>query len=302
MNSGKTLCIILHYGPEDDTWACVDSLLCQADLDIVVADNDPRQRLTPSKELPENVRILKTGGKSGFAEGNNIAVKEYLGPGHDSVLILNNDTFVDESALVAMRNALRLDRVGAVGPCIFYTNTEDIWACGGWINKRKLLIGGHSACRNAETYDVDYLPGAAILCNARIWRELRGLPERYFLAYEEAEFALEIKRLGYRVVVNPKARISHRVGISSRRDTEYYYNNLRNRVIFSKYLYGARFGLFFGVIITSLSIWTKSLNTARSRLILWWWAVADEISGKKLDRERLVDIAQASVRYRVNLP
>lgn len=47
MTLNKTLCVILHYGSEIDTNNCIESLLSEDGLDIVVADNDPSQSYKP---------------------------------------------------------------------------------------------------------------------------------------------------------------------------------------------------------------------------------------------------------------
>jgi len=48
-----------------------------------------------------------------------------------------------------------------------------------------------------EPYDVDYLPGAAILCRLNVWDMVGGLPEKYCFCFEEAEFALRIRKHKY---------------------------------------------------------------------------------------------------------
>jgi GT2 family glycosyltransferase len=74
----KTLCVILHYGSEEYTNKCLNSLLNQKQLDIVILDNDPSQ----SYELPtytkKFARIFKTGGAVGFSESNNRGNKSFL--------------------------------------------------------------------------------------------------------------------------------------------------------------------------------------------------------------------------------
>jgi GT2 family glycosyltransferase len=216
-----------------------------------------------------------------------------MGEYYNSVFILNNDTLVQSGAILRLRKTLDEDDIGAVGPRIPYAqNPKKIWACGGWIKKKALRVGGLRTCLSAGVFDVDYLPGAAVLCKGDIWRRLNGLPEKYFLAYEEAEFALEIKRLGYRVVVNPEAVILHYVGTSSQKQPMYFYNRVRNRLKFGKYLYGYWVGNLLGLMVTAYKIKARSLDTTKLRLILWWWAIRDELTHVPLTRERLITVVQ----------
>jgi GT2 family glycosyltransferase len=289
----KTLCIILHYGSEEVTWNCVASLISEQNTDIVISDNDPAQCLLAPQQFETMVTIYKTGGEAGFAEGNNLPAAFFLSEEHDSVFILNNDTLVQSGALGRLRKTLEAPDIGAVGPCLPYAqNPKKIWACGGWINRRTLGVGGLRKCQSRKVFDVDYLPGAAMLCKAEIWQSLNGLPEKYFLAYEEAEFALEVRRLGYRVVVNPGAVILHYIGMTRQPKPMYFYNGIRNKLKFGKYLYGSWWGTLLGLMVTAYNVKAMSIDAVRLRFMLWWWAIRDEVTHVQLNRKRLLLVAQ----------
>jgi GT2 family glycosyltransferase len=259
----------------------------ESSIDIVISDNDPTQNYKPLPNIPMFIKVFRTGGGVGFSQGNNMAVSSELNDNHDSVLLLNNDTVVSRGAINLLRNALFQKKVGAVGPCMPYlSNPEKIWACGGYIRKIKLSVGGLQP-KSRSTYDVDYLPGAAIMCLPEIWRETNGLSEKYFLAFEEAEFALEIKNMGFRVIVEPRAVVFHKVGMSSKETPAYFYNGIRNRLKFSKYIYGNYFGIVYGILITATAIKSKTYNSFRKRFCLWRHAVADEIKCRPLNRSSL---------------
>jgi GT2 family glycosyltransferase len=262
-------------------------------IEIVISDNDPSQCFTVPDVYADTIRLFRTGGSSSFAHGNNIAAKEFLNDTHDSLLVLNNDTIAVRGSVARLRETLMDSSIGAVGPCMPYaSNPQRVWACGGYIDKFSLRIGGVTEGFDYDIFDVDYLPGAAILCRADIWRELGGLPESYFLAYEETQFSLEVRRLGFRVVADPKAVILHKVGMSGQSKPEYYYNTVRNRIVFAKYLYGKKFGFLYGMLVTSTGVGSRSFAVARRRIRLWFQAVYDELRNVNLDRNRLIEIAK----------
>jgi len=295
LKESLTLCVILHYGSENDTNSCLISLMVEDDLDIVVSDNDPLQSYSPPIELESAVKIIRTGGRAGFSEGNNIAVNTFLDHRHDSVLIINNDTIAMRGAVKSLKDCLIDEQVGAVGPCMpLFNDQNQIWACGGYINKKTLIIGGLQP-RGRDPYEVDYLPGAAILTRSSLWQKIGGLSENYFLAYEEAEFALEVKRLGYKVMVNPSAVILHKVGMSNQNKPQYFYNSIRNRIIFSKYLYGKSIGFIYAAIVTLGSSKARNFFLFARRLRLWFEAVSDERKGKPFDKQCLKEI---ELRYK----
>lgn len=288
-----TLCVILHYGSEEDTWRCVESLKDDPITYLVVSDNDPDQSLVAPEHLTDYVRIVRTGGRAGFAEGNNIAVLAASNEQHDSILILNNDTIVEAGAVQLLRKVLEDPGVGAVGPCMpFVQRPNEIWACGGTIDRLRLQIRGIRSCESNEPGEVDYLPGAAILCRRDVWERLGGLPDRYFLAFEEAEFALEIKRLGFSVMVQPISRILHRVGMSSAVSPMYFYNSIRNRIRFGQYLYGPSMGFVWGSIVTAKTIAEGGWSAAGIRLRIWVRALREELLRVPLGRNELDAVAE----------
>ena len=142
-----------------------------------------------------------------------------------------------------------------------------------------------------EPYDVDYLPGAAILCRLTVWDLVGGLPEKYYLGFEEAEFALRIKKLKYRVVVHPEAQILHKVGMSSDPQPMYIYNGIRSRMKFGSFIWGKLPGFFLG------AIWSLEGVTRRPHgFALWSCAVMDEICGVALNRETLQHVKKSFSR------
>ena len=289
---GSTLCVILHYGSESDTNNCISSLRNENDLDIVVSDNDPSQSYALPTELKGFASVIRTGGSAGFSEGNNIAVNAFLSTGHCAVLVLNNDTIVTTGALDFLRNSLEADGVGAVGPCMpFADYPTKVWACGGTVNTIKLSVGGMQPI-SQKPYQVDYLPGAAILCRADLWRQIGGFNEAYFLAYEEVELCLNIKKLGFKIIADPRSVILHKVGMSGQRKPEYFYNSIRNRLIFAKYLYGNLYGFIHGVTMTLLSQRPWRIKSMYRTFPLWRYAVIDHVKGVPISRKKLQAIAR----------
>ena len=287
MNKNMTLCVILHYGDEHVTWDCVNSIIAHDFLDILIADNDPAQKIEIPQRFINKVRIFRTGGFAGFARANNMAVRAGRNVTHRSVLLLNNDTVVLPDAVQRLRELLDTEKVGAVGPCLpFASSPDQIWACGGFVKKIRISVGGLREIKQTEPYDVDYLPGAAILCKLSVFDHVGGMPDKYFLAFEEAEFALEIRKLNLRIIVDPMAKILHKVGMSSDRKPMYIYNGIRNRLKFGTYLWGKPIGF-------SLAAFMTLIGQRRSKILgfrIWFRAVLDEMRNLPLDRNALQNV------------
>jgi GT2 family glycosyltransferase len=281
-----TLCVVLHYGSESETWACVARVAGDPSLDVLVADNDPRQQLRVPQALEDRARVVRTGGSAGFARANNVAVAIARTPAHDSLLLLNNDTLVQADALALMREVLTRGDVAAVGPCMpRMDDPARVWACGGVIHHRRALIHGLPPPADGRPCDVDYLPGAAILCRLDVWDRVGGLPERYFLTYEEAEFAVRVRRLGYRVMVVPRAVVLHAGGVSADRSPAHAYNFVRSRLRFARFLWGP----VTGSLLAAGSSLPGMVRMPRG-LSLWCLALVDEARGRPLDAGALAAV------------
>lgn len=243
------LCVILHFGNVTDTINCIKSVIVNSFVEIVVCDNDPLQNFEIDNLLYPDVKIYHSGGKMGFSEANNVTINTYLDTNHELILLLNNDIIVLNNAIEILMKSLENSSVGLVGPCMYYSASQDqIWACGGWINTINLKIGGYNKLKSDKPFEVDYLPGAALMLRKNTWIKSKGLPEKYFLAYEEAEFALNIKKMGFKVLAIPNSKFVHLVGMSNQVKPMYIYNSNRNRLLFGKYLFGDTFGRLIGTI------------------------------------------------------
>lgn len=283
------LAVVLHYGSAADTWACVETIAGLGELDIVVADNDPSQTLRVPSMFQGRVGLFRTGGGAGFAEANNAAVRFGRASAHRAVLLLNNDTLVCPGAVSRLRAVLSLPEVGAVGPCMPSSpdSNSPVWACGGVVDKLRIGIHGVQPPADGLPCEVDYLPGAAILCKLSAWDKVGGLPERYFLTYEEAEFALRMKDQGYRIVVAPSAIVLHTGRMSSDRQPMYIYNTIRSRIRFSEYLWRRVPGFLWGCIVT-----LAQARQWQHGYALWAQAVIDEARGDSLSNAALQRIRE----------
>lgn len=128
---------------------------------------------------------------------------------------------------------------------MFHRKPEYVWAAGGDVFPWRIRVSGRTTIpRGIQT--VDYLPGSGVMFRNSLVDLIGLLPEKYFFAYEEAEYCVRAKRASYRSVVHPKAIAYHKVGITGKRAPALTYNDCRNRLIFSEFLHGRFFGRFLG--------------------------------------------------------
>ena len=142
------------------------------------------------------------------------------------MLLLNNDTVVEQGWLDALMRTIEVEEnVGVVGAKLVYPDGR-LQEAGGiiWRDGTGLNYGrGGDAEDPAFNFlrDVDYCSGACLLVRKEIFDVLGGLDRRYAPAYyEDTDLAFAARKLGYRVVYQPEARVCHTEGASNGTDEQ----------------------------------------------------------------------------------
>lgn len=219
--------------------------------------------------LPQERNLL-------FAGGCNAGMTYALGAGADAVLLLNNDTVVDPGFLGPMvERMLAGQGTGAVAPKIYYHAHPDLlWYAGGeisfWTGTMK-----HTGIRekDAGQYDavrgVDYATGCAVLVPGEVVARVGMLDTGYGMYGEDADWSLRIRRAGYRIVVEPRARVWHRISVSTGGHLSFY--KLRHKFV-SNFRFFARYARWYhwpvfpwaGVLVNAAAA-VRYLLTSRGR-------------------------------------
>jgi GT2 family glycosyltransferase len=220
--SPRVVVVVVNWCGEDDTSACVQSLL-DSDypaLRVLVVDNGSpdgsgeRIRLRfPSADY------LQTGANLGFTGGNNAGIGRAMQSDADYVLVLNNDTVVEPDAVTHLVSAARTrDGVGAVGAKIlFFEDRNRIWFAGGTLSRHRAMgyhIGeGHpdTAPGGGAVAPVTFLTGCCMLLPVAVLRRVGGFEEDFFMYAEDVDLCLRIQEAGYSLFYQPRARIYHRM-------------------------------------------------------------------------------------------
>lgn len=191
----------------------------------------------------------------GFAGGNNVGMRFALARGDFSYIwLLNNDTVVESSALIAMVRRMReKPEAGMCGSALFYYHRpEKVQALGGGWHCKWIGLPWHYGRFNGK-YDADnskkaeawmnYVEGASMLVSRDFLLDIGLMCEDYFLFFEETDWA--IRAMGrYTLAYSPKSIVYHKVGgsigTSSNPLNKSYncdYFNVKNRLFFTARYY-----------------------------------------------------------------
>ena len=101
----KVVVVTINYKQNDYTLKCIDSLLTSdySDFEIILIDNGPseedHQQLKAALPENEKIKLHCLENNIGYVGGVNYGLVESEKLNADYVLIMNNDTYVDENSI-----------------------------------------------------------------------------------------------------------------------------------------------------------------------------------------------------------
>lgn len=175
---------------------------------------------------PSALRLMRSPKNGGFAFGCNTGLRALASaPGVDRMLLLNPDAVIARDALAAFAVRLNDDRVGLCGATVVGFESPHRVQCFGGASFDPLLLIGRNIGEGATVNDaperqkvearLSYPLGAAIAFRRDYLARAGYLDERYFLYYEEADWALSGGPTN-RPAWAPGAIVYHRYGAASK--------------------------------------------------------------------------------------
>ena len=214
ISSPKVSIIIPVYNNFDYTYHCLLAIHKHTPLDlveIIIADDNSQDETINIKEYIKNITVIRNNQNLGFLKNCNNASKYAKG---EFLVFLNNDTQVQPNWLEALLSCFEDPVVGLVGPKFVY---ED-----GILQEAGAIIFQDGFAKRYGTLDnplkpkynykkeVDYVSGACMLLRRELWEKLGGFDEYLAPAYyEDTDLAFCIRKLGLKVIYQPKAVSVH---------------------------------------------------------------------------------------------
>jgi GT2 family glycosyltransferase len=211
---------------------CIESVLDLSknkELEVIIVDNGSKEPATLDRfELwrrERNVLILRSDCEFDYSALMNAAVSQSSAP---LVTFLNNDTriisphWVDE-----MCGWLELDEVGAVGAKLYYGD-ETIQHAGvvlgvgavashAFKREKRNASGYNSLLRCAR--DVSAVTAAFMMTKRSLFLDVRGFDSSLRVAYNDVDYCLKLRSLGFRVIWTPEVECFHFEGKTRGKDT-----------------------------------------------------------------------------------
>lgn len=180
----------------------------------------------PLSLKPGALRLIRSQKNGGFAFGCNTGLRALAAtPGVDRFLLLNPDAVIARGSLAAFAARLNDDRAGLCGATVVEFDSPRLVQCFGGAALDPILLIGRNIGEGASINDtpnrqhvearLSYPLGAAIAFRRDYLARAGYLDERYFLYYEEADWALAGGPPN-RPAWAPGAVVYHRYGAASK--------------------------------------------------------------------------------------
>lgn len=273
--------VILNFNGGKDTVECIASLIKSDNKGfkqkILVVDNASQDNSVSiiKKQFPD-VAILKNKINKGFSGGMNSGITYAIANEASYVMLLNNDTIVDQKMTGELYKQAESDPTNfIVSPKIYFAKGSEyhrdrykkeelgkvIWYAGAvmdWAN----IIGYHRGVDEVDhgQYDditkIDFASGCCMLIRKETFDVVGLFDDKYFLYYEDSDFSERVRRAGYNIIYAAKAVLWHKnagsAGGSGSALQDYYIT--RNRMLF---------GMTYGPLRSKAALMKESLMLYR---------------------------------------
>lgn len=222
----------------------------EGDIEVIIVDDcssDGTQEVLSEllkKSNISNIKVLRTNTPKLVSYCRNLGAQHASG---DILFFIDDDNVLLTDMLGAVGKWLRLHpEIGILGPIMYYyREPQKIWCAGiarsYWTTLTRYLYRGK--CDNGQFKEIlttEDVPNAIAVRREVAFKAGLFDCDLFPIHYEEADFAMRVKAMGYRVVINPHFKIWHDVpekgailGVTLKNPARAYYD-IRNRILFHR--------------------------------------------------------------------
>lgn len=226
--------IIVTYNSENDIKKCISSIIEKTEeieYEVIIVDNDSKDNTRLIVKSMEgkypNIKLINSKNR-GFNAGNNTGIKNSSG---EFIALLNPDTILLNNAFKIIINNMK--RYGKVGPCgaTLYDENKNLTMSHGVFPTVKETILRSTKLRDYTKYylvdtsvkamEVDFPSGADFVFRRELIKDIGLMDEKYFLYFDETDYALRFKKSGLKSYLFTEAKIIHAQGKSTEGTSEF---------------------------------------------------------------------------------
>lgn len=235
--------LILSYNGKDLLEDSISSYLANtySNFEIIVIDNGSVDGTYEyvARNFPD-VKIIRTEKNLGYSGGFNLGLNyAFIKINADYVLVTNNDVKADKNVIKELVKVAKTeDRIGFVTGKVYYYDKPNILQTVGKYEDPIRWNGNHIGHREIDNGQYDIIQERAFaddvftLVSARLYNDVGGYDENFFLQSEEFEWQARAKKFGYKIMYTPHAKIWHKESMTiGKRSAIKEYYDARNPII-----------------------------------------------------------------------
>lgn len=249
--------IILSFNGRDSTLECIESVKKakkgNIKLRIVVVENASSDDSLQALQKVKGIDLIVNYKNLGFSGGMNRGIEYALKHDASHIILLNNDTYIDENLLINIIKASK--NADIISPKIYFSAGHEfhkerykkadlgrvIWYSGGkidWENILGIHIGVNKVDNTGQfdkPKEITFATGCCMLIKREVLEKIGPLDEKYFLYLEDMDFCYRAHKAGFKILFDPQSILWHKnasaAGGPGSRLQEYYFS--RNRLLFA---------------------------------------------------------------------
>ncbi|SRR6056297_2275495 len=263
----KVSVLIVNYKSKGLTRNLINNILdldWPFDYEIIIVDNASNDGSVHylQEQFPNvsNLHYVKLKENKGYGAGNNAGAKIAKG---EYLLVLNPDIVVKKNTVSELLKWLDSHQdIGVISPKLSYANgkvQQSYFRYYKWktpLYRRTFLGKRKSGQKDLNRFlmtdvkiqgatAVDWLMGSFWLVPKRVFEELNGFDEKYFMYFEDTDFCKRVNKAGYKVIYYPLVGAIHLHARQSKSNG--FFKSLLNKLtwvhISSAIKYFRKFGL-----------------------------------------------------------
>lgn len=269
--------VIVHFNNPENVRECLLSLQNATNADQlhpIIVDNASAKSVSEVvSDYDGNITLLRLDTNTGFTGANNHGIQWALeNLQSDVVILLNDDTVVEKSALETLVNTVRgSEKIAAAVPKIYFNPGNEFhkgyekdevgrvfWYGGGIIDWTE-VVAFHRAVDEVDRgqyhrmENTPFATGCCLAIKTDVIRKLGAFDNKYFLYFEDVDLSCRYQKAGYRIKYQPQAVIWHKnAGSSGSGSPLHIYYQTRNR-----YLFGFRYAPWRSKLFLLKNMWRQ---------------------------------------------
>lgn len=183
------------------------------DVHIIIVDDGSKDGTGDAikSEFP-NVEVVNGNGDLWFTEGTNVGVRAALKHKPDYVLMINDDAVFDSDFLKFMVETAERQSRSIIGALLLLWDTphrvfqvSPVWETwvGGWRHWYSQTVWTVPD----KPWEVDMIVGNCVLVPMAAFQTAGLMDSQRYPNFGDAEFTPRLKRLGWKLLIDPRARV-----------------------------------------------------------------------------------------------